>query len=395
MNKSIKETYEAVTFIVEGNIGAGKSTFIRKLTEELNRRGIIYKVYKEEINNEVLNKYYDNPQENGYEFQEKIIAQRLEQLKKVNNEVQINIFDRSLLSTRIFTKVQKHSGYINKEQANKLLRRTDEYANIYNNAQVLYWNPGLKIEKERQKERNRDTERKMRDTYQETVARTYRKEMRNVYRRHREENDTAIADQESKEYSQYINKTANRLILIFNQQIQHFVLNVLYRRNKVYLLRRLDQPMEYYMYYQVPGGRLEYKETIEKACIRETLEETGIELTIERIEHVKTDKEETRTCELFMIQLYENEEPNQCEPMKNTKWVPYTIRKLFKNPTIILTPTLQKYSNQIITQVNERKHNYLDTPVELLNKVKRLTVKKLFRNGRRNQIRKHNTKKRK
>ena len=68
MNEPIEETYEAVTFIVEGNIGAGKSTFIRKLTEELNRRGITYKVYKEEINNEVLNKYYDNPQENGYEF---------------------------------------------------------------------------------------------------------------------------------------------------------------------------------------------------------------------------------------------------------------------------------------------------------------------------------------
>ena len=95
------------------------------------------------------------------------------------------------------------------------------------------------------------------------------------------------------------------------------------------------------------------------------------------------------------MQLHENEELNQYEPMKNTKWKPYTIGKLFKDPTIILTPTLQKYSNQIITQVNERKHNYLDTPVELLNKVKRLTVKKLFRNGRRNQTRKHDTKKRK
>ena len=67
--------YIPVTFIVDGGISAGKSTFIQIMTEELNKRNITHNVFKEEINDKkILKDYYNNPYENGFKLQDHIIV---------------------------------------------------------------------------------------------------------------------------------------------------------------------------------------------------------------------------------------------------------------------------------------------------------------------------------
>src|SRR5271170_3097794 len=126
--------YKPITFIVEGGIGAGKSTLILAVTKELNKRNIVYTLLEEELyDKQILKDFNNKPGENGFKFQEYIITQRIEQLGKINNDTQIIIYDRTILSTRVFTKAQKKAGYIDKEQTRKLLEKTNEYVNIFDN----------------------------------------------------------------------------------------------------------------------------------------------------------------------------------------------------------------------------------------------------------------------
>src|SRR5271154_1150082 len=100
--------YKPVTFIVEGGIGAGKSTLIEKITRELEKMNVACTILKEEYDKQILKEFNDNPKEKGFEFQNYIITQRINQLKETNNNnVQIIIQDRTILSTRIFTKALK------------------------------------------------------------------------------------------------------------------------------------------------------------------------------------------------------------------------------------------------------------------------------------------------
>src|SRR5271170_1375119 len=207
--------YKPVTFIVEGGIGAGKSTLISAVTKELEKRNIAHILLEEELHNkQILKDFNKKPEENGFKFQEYIITQRIEQLKRINNNTQIIIHDRTILSTRIFTKAQKKAGYISKEQTRKLLEKTNEYINIFDNAEVLYINPGIKIEKERRIKRKRKAEENISTIYHEIVSETYQKEMRNVYKKYRIGNNECLTkDKDSQEYLQYVNSIVDRLIL--------------------------------------------------------------------------------------------------------------------------------------------------------------------------------------
>jgi deoxyadenosine/deoxycytidine kinase/8-oxo-dGTP pyrophosphatase MutT (NUDIX family) len=374
--------YKPVTFIVKGGIGAGKTTLIEKVTEELRKRNIVYTLLEEELHNKQILKDFNNkPKENGFEFQNYIITQRIKQLEKVNNDTQIIIYDRTLLSTRIFTKAQKKAGYINNEQTSKLLEQTNEYVNTFDNAEILYLNPGIKIEKERREKRKREAEENMSTIYHEIVSRTYQKEIGRTYKKYRVGNNEYLTkDKESEEYLQYVNSIVNRLILTYNQQIEYYVINILYRKDKIYLSRRTNQSKSYNTYYQAPGGKIGYKETAIEACIRETLEETGLQLDETRIQHVLTDKgawKEEWTCYLFMTKLKDNEEPTVREPQNNDEWIPHRIRKVFKGHKILLIPVLKRNSAKIITIINKGKYSYLNTPKELIEKAR--SIKSYFR----------------
>src|SRR5438552_3495344 len=106
---------------------------------------------------------------------------------------------------------------------------------------------------------------------------------------------------ESEKYQNYVQQTVEQLTKELENQINHFVINVMYNyKGEIYLSQRIEQNKEYYLNHQVPGGRMQENETIEQACIRETKEETGILLTEKRLQHIVTEQKEKRKCELFM-----------------------------------------------------------------------------------------------
>lgn len=56
---------------------------------------------------------------------------------------------------------------------------------------------------------------------------------------------------------------------------------------EVVLVKRKFDPFR--GYYALPGGFVEYGETVESACVREALEETGLKVEIEKITGVYSD----------------------------------------------------------------------------------------------------------
>ena len=65
--------YKPISLVIEGGIGAGKSTFIRELIKELDKKEITYKQHTEEMYiKKELGEYYEKSKEKAYNFQKGI-----------------------------------------------------------------------------------------------------------------------------------------------------------------------------------------------------------------------------------------------------------------------------------------------------------------------------------
>lgn len=62
---------------------------------------------------------------------------------------------------------------------------------------------------------------------------------------------------------------------------------ILTKENEVVLVKRKFDPFA--NFYALPGGFVEYGETVEEACVREALEETGLKVKIIRLLGVYSD----------------------------------------------------------------------------------------------------------
>src|SRR5438876_8109885 len=94
--------------------------------------------------------------------------------------------------------------------------------------------------------------------YLQIIARTYQEEMKNVYLKYQEENENIKEHYESEKYQKYVQQTVEQLTKELENQINHFVINVMYNdKEEIYLSRRIEQNKEYYLNYQVPGKRIQ------------------------------------------------------------------------------------------------------------------------------------------
>lgn len=85
---------------IEGNIGSGKTTLAKKLSETFG-----YKLILEEFeDNSYLPKFYEDPERNAFPLEMSFLAERYKQLKNINIEegiVSDYIFDKSWLFASI------------------------------------------------------------------------------------------------------------------------------------------------------------------------------------------------------------------------------------------------------------------------------------------------------
>ena len=110
--------------VVDGPIGAGKTTLIQHLKEELIERGAKVTVI-EEVIPEDLDAYYKDPAKESYNFQTRFISILADQMYKACKAVESGsmdyvISDRYYASTRAFIEYQRFRGFLTDEQVDKL-----------------------------------------------------------------------------------------------------------------------------------------------------------------------------------------------------------------------------------------------------------------------------------
>lgn len=138
---------------IEGNIGAGKTTFMNKLEEANTDKSIVFvrepvdiwENYKNRHGETLLFKYYKNPEHYSFVFQLVALSTRLKLLKETieqNPQAKIFICERSLETDKeIFAKMLHDDGYID----DIMYRVYTEYFNDhvteeYKNAGIIYIN---------------------------------------------------------------------------------------------------------------------------------------------------------------------------------------------------------------------------------------------------------------
>ena len=93
-----------------------------------------------------------------------------------------------------------------------------------------------------------------------------------------------------------------------------FVMNIIYNDKGIYLSRRIQKNKDMYNMWQVPGGKVEERESSIQATLRETLEETGIPLNGEDLTFLFNDPE--YNCDIYIAKLLPSQLPKHTELTK-------------------------------------------------------------------------------
>ena len=100
------EVHKPQIFIVEGNIGAGKTTFLKKIEETLPDSQVIYEPVdkweeiKDKEENNVLQLFYKNPKKYSYLFQSMAFITRFQELSKLDFTKKYIFIERSIYSDK-------------------------------------------------------------------------------------------------------------------------------------------------------------------------------------------------------------------------------------------------------------------------------------------------------
>jgi deoxyadenosine/deoxycytidine kinase len=156
---------------IEGNIGSGKSTLIKKLNEDLSFKNVLFLPEPVDVWNEIkdtngvtiLEKYYINKSRYSFSFQMMAYITRLSQIKKIiqenTNPDLVLITERCLYTDRyVFAKMLYDSHFIEEIEYCIYLRWFDEFKEFTELYSIIYINTTPSVCLERVKERNRQGE---------------------------------------------------------------------------------------------------------------------------------------------------------------------------------------------------------------------------------------------
>lgn len=121
--------------VVDGIIGAGKSTIIKLIVERLNESGVNARIIPEPVDNwlkeydhngekkSLLQLFYNDKERWGYHFQTQTFIDRIEKCREIytkyKDSTDIFVMERSILSDRLFMNILNGDGFVSElEMAN-------------------------------------------------------------------------------------------------------------------------------------------------------------------------------------------------------------------------------------------------------------------------------------
>eukprot|EP01080_Neovahlkampfia_damariscottae_P007530 gene7530-11854_t len=167
---------------IDGNIGAGKSSLIKKLTKyvQQHHKNVTTFVIEENVDRDsttktLLKNYYQKPKQYAIEFQLWILKDKLEQFDKIDNPDSVIIFDRSLMADKMFCETQYQIGNITEEDFILYSKLYQELMKKMSMCDVLniYLNTNVKHCLQRISKRARDGESNIKDTYLQKLEDKY------------------------------------------------------------------------------------------------------------------------------------------------------------------------------------------------------------------------------
>lgn len=164
--------------VIDGIIGAGKTTYINILSKKLKERGYTVSIVREPVDKWVecgiLQRFYNDPKRWGYHFQTKAFHDRVVENINVFNEnpnSDFYILERSPFTDTLFIEMLHTSGDVDDLE----LQHYREWWNLWNKVMpyspdyFLYLKPDVEVCMERLRMRNRDGETGVGKDYQEAL----------------------------------------------------------------------------------------------------------------------------------------------------------------------------------------------------------------------------------
>jgi 8-oxo-dGTP pyrophosphatase MutT (NUDIX family)/predicted aspartyl protease len=146
----------------------------------------------------------------------------------------------------------------------------------------------------------------------------------------------------------------------FTKQIMKrpiYVLNILYNNHGIFLSKRLQKDKPMFNLWQVAGGKVEKGETSLQAALRETQEETGLEITKEQCQFLFNDP--TFNCDVYLTKVSDQQELIRTEPEKQGAWTITEFSQFeFMAKQNELTPTLVEYCTKILNNLHQEEPAY-------------------------------------
>lgn len=162
--KSIKYNHIAI----EGNIGSGKTTLAKKLSEDLNSRLLL----EEFAENPFLPKFYQSPEENAFPLELFFMAERYHQIKNSTDKDlfrPLKISDYFFVKSRLFAKNNLTSDQFNLfDRLFKIMFNSLDYPDL-----VIYLYASVERLKSNIKQRGRVFEQTINKKYLNNIQDTY------------------------------------------------------------------------------------------------------------------------------------------------------------------------------------------------------------------------------
>lgn len=122
---------------------------------------------------------------------------------------------------------------------------------------------------------------------------------------------------------------------------------IINEKNEILLLKRNKDPEQ--GCWTIPGGTVEFGETVEEAIIREVKEEIGVKIEIESLlgvtNHILKDEKTHWVSPAFLVKIVEGVPENK-EPHAHESLGWFSTNSLPVNPTLTTIIALKNYFNK-------------------------------------------------